>query len=416
MNNRILSGLALILCISSATYVTAQKTKIRTVANAFGGEEININTAKYNIDLAYENPDTRDNVDMWCWRGIVYAFIGFNADTSISNMDSDAAMKAGESFDKYFKFPESSRQTYKEDADRYYTSAAILCFNKGYLLSLEKGNLNLVKQYMGYIETIINNDETAQLAAQNLTLPKVYTVILQSTQIDSNQAEEIIYLNKLIALPKYNNAYVFIRLSEIYTANKEYDKALEILSKGKEKIPSKANDFLNAEISLEIDRNNIESLITKFTEGIQQDPDNAIYYYNRGTTYSMLKNKELSENVQPPKYYFIQAHRDFTKCLELDPGNGDASFNMASLIVDSANYVYKYKNANPAYDELSKRLYKDALDRLEIIRQSGSRKDKDLVDMLKTMKSICAKLGDEENRKKYNKMYQEEETKLNNSN
>jgi hypothetical protein len=218
-------------------------------------------------------------------------------------------------------------------------------------------------------------------------------------------------------MPKYNNAYVFVRLSEIYIARKDFDKALEVLAKGKEKIPAKAGDFLNAEISLEIDRNNIGKLLAKFNEGIAQEPDNAVYYYNRGTTYSMLKNKEVEEKVEPPKYYFIQALNDYRKSLELDPSNQDASYNEASLLVDSANFVYKLKSKYPekydTYDKLSKDIYRAALDRLELIRQSGSKKDAELIDMLKTMKSICAKLGDEENRKKYNAMYKEEEAKLN---
>ncbi len=409
--NRILSGLMLIGCFTLSLQLMAQRAKIRNVANAMSSDPVNINTAQYYIDQAYENSETSNSVDMWCWRGIVYSFIG-NSDTSISNMDKNAAYKSGEAFAKYFGFPAESRETYKDDANRYYTGAAILCFNKGYNLSLEKGNLEEVKKYMGFVEVILNNDADKQLEANNLTLPKIYTIILQAAQSDSNQVEEINYLNKLSAIPKYNNAYVFIRLSEIYTEKKEYDKALEVLRKGKEKIPSKSNDFLNAEISLEIDRNNISSLIAKFNEGIQQDPENAIYYYNRGTTYSMLRNKETEDNVEKHKYYYKQAWMDFTKCLELDPGNGDANFNFASLMVDSANYVYDQISKNPANEELSNKLYRAALDKLELIRQSGSRKDGELVDMLRTMKSICAKMHDEENRRKYSKMYIEEKEKL----
>ncbi len=418
--NRILAGVVSTICLLTTNNIIAQTTKVKTVRNLMSADEKNITTAKYNIDLAHDHPQTNNSVDMWLWIGVVYAFIGVNQDTSIVNMDKDAAQKAGESFSKYFQFSEDERSDTKDEAKSYYPAAAVLCFNKGYQLSTEQGNFSKVKQYIGYAENILNNDKAALLAEMNLTLPKMYIIMLQSAQKDTLENEEINYLKKLIAIPKYFNAYVFVRLSEIYTKNKDFDKALEILAKGKEKIPSKAGDFLNAEISIEIDRNNIAALLTKFNEGIAHEPDNALYYYNRGTIYSMLKNKEIDNNIEPPKYYFKQGLDDFKKSLQLDPSNLDASFNEASLLVDSANFVYKLRSKFPDkyefYDKLCKEIYRSALDKLELIRQTGSKKDSELIDMLKTMKSISSKLGDDESRKKYNTLYKEEEAKYNNSN
>ncbi len=418
--NRILAVISLAACLFNMSYSNAQVNKIKTVRNMMSAEDINILAAKYNIDLAYENSQTSNSVDMWAWRAMVYSYIGYNLDTAVSNLDLDATKKAGESFSKYYQFSEEDRANTKEEVANFYTQAASLCFNKSIQLSSTKGQFNDVKLYIGYVETILSHDETALLEKQNITLAKLYLILLQSSQKDSLVDEEVNYLNKLVAIPKYNNAYVFVRLSEIYVQRKEYDKALEVLAKGKEKIPSKAGDFLNAEIALEIDRNNIASLIAKFNEGIAQDPENALYYYNRGTTYAMLKNKEIEDKVEPGKYYFIQGLSDFRKSLSIDPSNQDASFNEASLLVDSANYLYKLKTKVAGkydlYDKQSKALYKEAIDKLELIRQSGSKKDNELIDLLKTMRSICSKIGDDEGRKKYNTMYLEEETKMKNSN
>lgn len=412
---RIFAGLTLTLCLLSVQLASAQVNKIKAVRNLMSSQEVNITTAKYNIDLAYENAQTSNSVDMWCWRAIVYSYIGYSTDTAISNMDLDAARKSGESFLKYYQFSDEERASTQDEANNYYLMSGILCFNKALNLSAEKGKFSQVKEYMSYVENIMKHDANEQLAGQNLTMAKVYLILLQSAQKDGLVDEEITYLNQLIALPKYYNAYVFIRLSEIYSERKDYDKALDVLAKGKEKIPANTSDFLNAEISLEIERNHITELIAKFNEGIAQDPENAAYYYNRGTTYSMLKNKEVEDKVEPPKYFFSQGLKDFRKALELDPSNQDASFNEASLLVDSANYVYRLKNKFPDkydyYEKLSKEIYKQALDKLELIRQSGIKKDSGLLEMLKTMRSICSKIGDEEGRKKYDDLCKAEEKK-----
>ncbi|MDI1233231.1 MAG: hypothetical protein PSX81_02990 [bacterium] len=418
--NRILAGLTLTLLLLNVHSVSAQVNKIKSVRNIMNsGQDVNITTAKYNIDLAYENAQTSNSVDMWCWRAIVYSYIGYNTDTSISNMDIDAARKSGQSFKKYYEFSEQERSSTQDEANSYILMSGILCFNKALNLSNENDKFNEVKEYMGYVENIMKNDEKGQLAAQNLTLAKVYLILLQSAQKNNLVDEEIYYLNQLVATPKYFNAYIYIRLSEIYSEKKEYDKALDILAKGKEKIPASTSDFLNAEITIEIERDHITALIAKFNEGIAQDPENAIYYYNRGTTYSMLKNKDVENEVTPSKYYFSQGLNDFKKAIELDPSNQDASFNEASLLVDSANFVYRLKSKFPEkydfYEKLSISIYKQALEKLELIRQTGLRKDAELIDMLKTMRSICSKIGDEDGRKKYNEMYKEEENKLRNS-
>ena len=417
--NRIIAGLFVTLCLLNVQTLNAQVSKIKAVRNLMSSQEVNITTAKYNIDLAYENAQTSNNVDMWCWRAIVYSYIGYSTDTAISNMDLNAARKAGESFTKYYQFSEEERANTVDEAKNYYLIGGILCFNKALALSNEKGKFTEVKEHMGYVENIMKIDAEGLLAGQNLTNAKVNLILLQSAQKDNLAEEEIYYLNQLIAAPKYFNAYVFIRLSEIYSQKKEYEKALETLAKGKEKIPANTSDFLNAEITLEIERNQIESLIAKFNEGIAQDPENAIYYYNRGTTYSMLKNNEVEAKIEPGKYYFSQGLKDFRKALELDPSNQDASFNEASLLVDSANFVYRLKSKFPDkydyFEKLSKDIYKQALDKLELIRQSGTKKDNELIELLKTMRSICSKIGDEEGRKKYNDLFKEEDSKLQNS-
>ncbi|MES2616945.1 MAG: tetratricopeptide repeat protein [Bacteroidota bacterium] len=400
--------------------IVAQQVKIRNVENAMFSEPPKIISAKKDIDMAFANAETANDVNMWCWRGIVYSYIANSSDSLISKLEPNAVFIAGQAFNNYFQFPKDSRTKYAEDASRYYPVAAIYCFNKGLSLASLEGGYNEVKTYMSFVETIVNNDDEKKLAEYNITIPKVYNILASSAKTDKNETEELYYLNKLADYPKYNNAYVFTRISEIYASKKDFDKALAVLNKGREKIPSQSAIFLQAEISIETDssRNNTQGLLNKLTEGINEDPSNAVYYYNRGTVYYTLKHKEMDANVKPFKYFFSQALNDLQKALQLDPTFSDAMYNEAVTIMDSADYIYDLRTERPekydVYDKLCKDLYKQALDKLELLRQSGIIKDMNLVNMLDNMKKICAKIGDVEGKNRYRKMMMDEKERLKN--
>jgi hypothetical protein len=238
--------------------------------------------------------------------------------------------------------------------------------------------------------------------------------------------EEIELLQKLIDIPSYMNSYVFIRMSEIYLEQKNYDKAVAFLEAGKIKIPSKSGEFLNQQINIEIERNNIQSLLVKFTEGIQNEPDNKDYYFSRGVSYHQLKiedrnnqEKAIKNDEKPTKdkYYFSQGLADYAKAIQLDPSYTDALNNEAILLLDSADYIYKQRTRVESsqyakYDKLSVALYGQVVQKLVALYEMNFKKGQELVDLLKTIKSIYAKLNDEEKRSDYDKLYKQEKSKL----
>jgi hypothetical protein len=134
MNIKHLILAGFIVLVSPLTNL-AQTGKIKNVELIMSGSDPNIEDAKYNIDLAASNEATFNMAGMWGWRGIIYTVIASSADTSIIalNSNKDAALIAGQSFQKFYSFPESDQKKYSalDYANGYVVSAIISCFNEG---------------------------------------------------------------------------------------------------------------------------------------------------------------------------------------------------------------------------------------------------------------------------------------------
>ena len=183
------------------------------------------------------------------------------------------------------------------------------------------------------------------------------------------------------------------------------------------------------QINIEIERENMAALLTKFNEAISGNPDNAVYYFSRGVAYHKLKTDEVKAQdlaykntgkVPASKYSFKQGLNDYKKAIELDNGYFNALKNEAILFFDSANYIYKQRaRVSTAeyekYNSLSINLYKQSLERFETLRNSGALKDQELIDALKDMIMICNKIGDAQHKEakvKYDTILKAERKKL----
>lgn len=428
MNIKHLILAGFIVLVSPLTNL-AQTGKIKNVELIMSGSDPNIEDAKYNIDLAASNEATSNMAGMWGWRGVVYSIIASSQDPTIMalNPNNDAALISGQSFQKFYSFPESEQKKYSalDFANSYVVSAIISCFNEGVANASDTIGFQKVKSYMSIVDDLLKYDKEQALFGK-ISKEKALYISWQSAYTNKLVNEEIELLQKLIDIPSYMNSYVFIRMSEIYLTQKNYDKAVSFLEAGKVKIPSKSGEFLNQQINIEIERNNIQSLLVKFTEGIQNEPDNKDYYFSRGVAYHQLKmedrnnqEKAIKNDEKPAKdkYYFSQGLDDYAKAIQLDPSYTDALNNEAILLLDSADYIYKQRTRVESsqyskYDKLSVALYGQVVQKLVALYEMNYKKDQELVDLLKTIKSIYAKLNDEEKRSTYDKLYKQEKSKL----
>ncbi len=426
------TALLLSLCFYQ-NQATAQLKKLKNVNNQFVMEESpDINLAKYDIDLVTRNPETSNMAATWGWRGVVYTSIATDPKLSYLDTGNIAAKTAGEAFIKFYSYPaeEQDRLDALTFANEYLPSCLVACYNMGVSAVGVKGRFEDVKMYMEMVEVLIPHDKEQKALAANVSREKALYAIWRAAYSDSLVDSEIVYLEKLMNIPTYFNADIYLRLSEIYAARKEYDKAISYLDKGKEKIPQKSNEFLNYQINIEIDRNNSSALITKFTEAIEANPDNnAVYHYSRGVVYHNLKSDEVKtqekaskagQKPAPSKYFFSQGLSDYRKAIEQDPGYFDARYNEAVILNDSAAYLYavRSKMTGAEYDKYTlavNELYAVVLGKLEWVRETGLKKDNELLELLRLMRSLSAKIGDDERRIKYDTLYKEEKKKLESS-
>lgn len=431
INKSILSAAALGLSLLTGFEADAQMKRLRGIRDEFSSQnKMDVIWAKSEIDIVLDHPDTKDLCAAWGWKGVVYAELANSQDPEVmeKNADKSAAYQAGEAFLRYFSCSKEDQAVADADkvAPNSVANAIFACWNMGYNAIQVKGNYAEVKKYMGMVEKLIPYDADENAKNQGVTREQALNVMWRAAYMDSLVDEEVSILEKLIAIPNYMNADIYIRMAEILSERKQYDKALDYLEQGKVKIPQKAGSFLESQINIEITRGNMSALLKKYDEAIVQNPDNPMYYFYRGIAYHKLKEDDLREQdaahknnskVPASKYFFTQAQQDYSKALELDPGLFDAVKNDAILMFDSANYIYKMRvrvasSDYAKYDALSIALYKQSLEKFEKLRASGYLKDEELVELLKDMKSICIKINDEEQRNKYEGMLKSEKKKL----
>lgn len=438
MNSKlILFSLVLLGCFMTQK-AEAQLRKLRSLSSEIEmtneDDPSNYERWKITIDGIMSNPETSEDPLAYGWRAIVYNRIYTSADTNINKIvpGYEAAKIAGESAVKFFQAPISRQNDYNTRSNilREVPNMIISCYNLGNSLKYLPGSFKTVESLMTVVEKLMDSDTAASniVTTNGVNKDLATMAIWQAAYTDSLEDQEIKYLEKLSNLPRFFNANVYVRLAQIYSSKKQYDKALEYLTKGMEKIPQKSSTFIQQQINIEMERGNQEAIISKFNTAIANEPENATYYFSRGVTYHQLKLADIKKvdasgktgTKIAPKYYFSQALADYNKCLELESGNADALYNMAILYRDSADVLYKeFKRIPPGstnYDAMSAKVnavYKATLEKLEAIRQGGQVKDAELVYLLEDMRACARRIGDIENSKKYEAMIKEEKARLN---
>jgi tetratricopeptide (TPR) repeat protein len=416
--------------MSSSLY--GQIKKLKTVRAEVIRDDRDIEKAKYDIDMVMENSETANNAAAFGWKGVVYGEIANLDDTSALRIALDpnktAAYTSAECFLKFFTYSVEAQE--QLDAKIYAQSSLpntiINNYNLGVLALSGKNKFPEVKKYMEAVEKMIQYDVDQVAKTRGITVESTYYNTWTAAYMDSLVNDEIVYLERLAAVPTYLKADIFIRLSMIYSDRKDYEKALDYLEKGKVKIPQRASEFLEQQINIELSRNNHAVILAKFTEAIANNPDNANYYFSRGVTYHQLKLNELEsqdaaykrgEKVPASKYSFKQCLTDYNKAISLDNSNFDALNNEAVAIFDSANYMYKQMTKVSAsdfdrYKTSASGLYRLSMSKFEVLKQSGFLKGEYYINLLKDMKTCAARTGNVEERNKLDELIKSEKAKL----
>lgn len=360
-------NLALLIALSLFVFQAyAQKRNIDDTWFAIKNNEIS--RAKQSIDEAYTHESTRGTARMFLFRGKVYLIIADRArnDSAYLDMDPNPELVAAESFISFFESPEKKKKVDLHEAHEYVPAAASLALNKAASFQ-ENGHLKGSIEMLEKVITLMKYDKEEELLKQGISENKIL-LNLYATASEAGELElSRNYLNRLID-NGYDNPDIFIYLARTYFESGDSATALTTLEEGRKVYPDDRN-ILIEEINYYLLKDETNTLLDKFNEAIEADPENERFYFFRGTLFHQKKLYDFAE-------------KDYLKCLEMNPYAMDVKFNIGAMYVEMTAPIIDEMNANLAnlnkYDQLEKErndLYFKALPYLEEAYESGDIED-----------------------------------------
>lgn len=364
----------------SIANLAAQNYKIEDAI--INKDNANYELAKADIDEAAANPSTANDPKMWKVRGWVY--LGIGSDTNYSKLDADAMFVSLTSFINCVtveKFDKKKRHT--PEALESMPSAASGCINKSYYY-YEKDKFQKCLDYWELVLKAYEVDTTGntqKLVPKNDLVQNCATIALKM----GDKKKAIGFFQRMIDDPKYLSAGAYLQMSAMLMEEGDTAKALEIIQKGRTKIPDDKSLF-NQELSIYTQQGKIEILLQRLNEVIETEPNNILYRFYRGAIVndqavkiidmapqwsdsaaaSRKDMKKAKNDLEKKKHQakmdkfiarrdsiyavaaplFDAAEKDYNEALLIDPNYYDALFNLGVLhfnktkeIIDRYNYL-----------------------------------------------------------------------------
>lgn len=407
----------------------------------------NYDVAKEKIDEVFNN-DVSDKYKTQALKvkGDVYYYIA--VDTNYTYLDKDASFV---SMDSYIKCIEEekgdNKQKYTETVMKLLPEAAVAV----YLKALNYYDKKDYEQTLKYWDLLIKAYETDNLkgivkrlnTSKNDIIQNCATVTISLK--DNDRARK--YLNQLVNDPKYLSPNGYIQLALMELEQGDTTQALDIIAKGRKKIPDDKTLF-NQELNLYTQMGKIDILIKKLDEVIKNEPNNILYLFYRGAivndeavkimesgyqysdsasearsnikrTSNPAKKKQLQAEVdmnlakrdsifEAANKMFKKAEKDYNEALLLDPYYYDALFNMGVMyfnqnkeFVNKYNYLDVYNAQDKVTAKKLEAQMKTMLEKaLEYLLKAEEVKPDDK-DLMFALQQTYAQLGNDEKSGEY---------------
>lgn len=317
--------LLMVLMFSIFSIANAQNSKRNAAKNALDNGDLT--KAKELIDIAVANDKTKEDAKTWLYYGMIYAQIGVSTDEAVKNLDPEALSKALDAYTKASSL-DTKKQLYLE-----LSSSVMQLANTFYA--------NGVTDFEGQkYQTAIDNFDKAGMA--NAVIDVVDTLTTYATalsaanggmnEIAKEKFSELIDMN-------YNNAGIYSELANIYKKEENFEKAEEVLAKGREKYPDD-NGILIAEINILLGQGRFDEVVSKLKHSIELEPENPSLYLALGDSYKQLGDEENAIN-----YY--------NEALEVNPDYFLALYNLGVMYYQKAFDLNMQANDLP-FDETDK--------------------------------------------------------------
>jgi tetratricopeptide (TPR) repeat protein len=316
-----------------------------------------LNKAKAEIDAASLHEDTKDDAKTWCYKALIYARIGGDAQSKkpkYKDLAPDWAEQAYNAaieckrLDTKQEFAQQVNEVFSFVANEYYNQASAAYKEKDFAKAIEFSEKSI---------TGFNNSGKGQFALDAMFIAGLSSVATQDT------ANTIKYFNQMVRKRSDNN-FVYSTLFNIYKAKKDNANAMKVatsytknckndfkaylmLAEGYllEDNVEKSKEQINTVLNMTKDSADLYPLVLVLSADVLEksgDIDGAIAKYNESLT---LKPNQFEANFGLGGMYFNRAADKTNAANQLDPFD-EEKLGLIDKLEAEAKELYRQSIAN----------------------------------------------------------------------
>lgn len=342
-----------IACCAVSISAFAQNKNVRKAEDALKDKKYD--EALTLIQPAQQDDKTKDDAKTWFLSGEIHEGI------ATQNKDPQEAMKAFSDYQKVLsidpKYPEALLKLGNSLSNLY-----VVVGNAGY------GNLNDKKYDSAYtkfqdaynISDFLNSKGLGKIPTDTAMVFYTGYAADQSGSLDSAMP----YYIKADTLGYHKEPYLYFAMAKYYQQNKDNDKWISTLQKGKEIFPQ--DNRFNDQIAFYYQQTgNMDELLKSYEQKLDKNPNDFDTWLNYGIQLDNLANPKSatgSDSTKPANYdeYMKKAETAYKKAISLKGDDAIANYQLGALYFNQAVAINKQINDLPsaqANSDKAKQLY-----------------------------------------------------------
>ncbi|HKI88934.1 MAG TPA: tetratricopeptide repeat protein [Draconibacterium sp.] len=324
----------LLTFIFTVITVFAQKGKVTSALNFMDSGKLSeaLDAIKPTIDPSDEKSEKTINwPKTWEVRGDIYKAIFESKDANVKKLSDDPLTTALDSYKKALQLDE------KHKSDKSIKIKLTLLTNDLANQAVDAFNNEDYKKALLSFEQILEINNIDIIKADNPdAIDTVYIFNAGLAAYNAKEYDKAIKYYKEAAQYGYNGARTYSLIANTYELKKDTLGALETLKEAFKKFP-KDNGVLTSMIQIYLDMNKTEDAMKYLDMAIEQDPNNATYYFAQGTLYEKMNQED-------------KAIVSYENAIKKDDKFFNAYYNLGALYYNKGVQQIDVANKVPASD------------------------------------------------------------------
>ncbi|NRA12185.1 MAG: tetratricopeptide repeat protein [Crocinitomicaceae bacterium] len=335
------------------------------------GAKKSVLLAKGYIDQAAVHPDTKENQKMFLYKGQIYFALSMllEMDSSLTTVSSDDALDTSlKAWEMGLNLGKKYKMAIQDAANEKRQFASMIA---GEMWKNEK-----------YLEAGEAYEVCAMIANSIGVVDSVFIFNAAIAYDNGNDLDNAIKMYDQLAAMNYQEGKGAQLSGNAYLRAKNYDKAIEILSKARKDYPGNKEVLLGL-VNANIAAGNTEGAEKALKDAIADDSTNPRLHYANGTIYLELKRNQEAEDA-------------LRRAIELDPDYALAKYQLGAHLV---NWAFELKTElgllgmnDPKEAELTVKANEKMDGAIEAL-ESYLVNDEKNIDVLKILKKAYRKQG-----------------------